>query len=58
MPQALWFVGLLWFGFAVSMVSLRAFFGLLSGDTEGVQKLAGSPTLDEQIDDENREARS
>lgn len=57
-PQALWFVGLIWFGFAVCVVSLRAFFGLLSGDTEGVQKLAGSPTLDEQIDDENREARS
>lgn len=58
MPQALWFVGLIWFGFAVCMVSLRAFFGLLGGDTEGVQKLAGSPTLDEQIEDENKEARS
>lgn len=58
MPQALWFVGLVWFGFAVCMVSLRAFFGLLSGDTEGVQKLAGSPTLDEQIEEEHKEARS
>lgn len=58
MPQALWFVGLVWFGFAVCMVSLRAFFGLLSGDAEGVQKLAGSPTLDEQIEEEHKEARS
>ena len=51
-------MGLVWFGFAVCMVSLRAFVGLLSGDTDGVQKLAGSPTLDEQIEDENKEARS
>lgn len=58
MPQALWFVGLVWFGFAVCVVSLRAFFGLLSGDAEGVQTLAGSPTLDEQIDEENKDARS
>ncbi|AZT85639.1 TRAP transporter small permease [Marinobacter sp. NP-4(2019)] len=58
MPQALWFLGLVWFGFAVCMVSLRALFGLLAGDVEGVQKLAGSPTLDEQIEDENKGARS
>lgn len=58
MPQALWFVGLIWFGFAVCVVSLRAFFGLLSGDNEGVQKLAGSPTLDEQIEEENKGTRS
>ncbi|MFN2361549.1 MAG: TRAP transporter small permease subunit [Marinobacter sp.] len=58
MPQMLWLVGLVWFGFAVCVVSLRAFVGLLSGDTEAVQKLAGSPTLDEQIEEENMEARS
>jgi TRAP-type mannitol/chloroaromatic compound transport system permease small subunit len=33
MPQALWLRGLIWFSFAVSVVFLRAFFGLLSGDT-------------------------
>lgn len=58
MPQALWMVGLVWFGFAVCMVSLRALFGLLGGDAEGVQKLAGSPTLDELINEENRDSRS
>lgn len=58
MPQALWLVGLVWFGFAVCVLSLRALFGLLSGDVEGVQILAGSPTLDELIADENRDARS
>ena len=57
-PQSLWMLGLIWFSFAVSMVTLRAVFGLLAGDAEGVQKLAGSPTLDEQIEDENREAHS
>lgn len=58
MPQALWMVGLVWFGFAVCVMTLRALFGLLSGDAEGVQKLAGSPTLDELIADENRDAHS
>lgn len=58
MPQALWMVGLVWFSFAVSMVSLRALTGLLGGDVEGVQQLAGSPTLDDQIKEENKEARS
>ncbi len=57
-PQLLWLVGFTWFSFAVSIVALRAFFGLLSGDADGVQKLAGSPTLDEQIEDENREVHS
>lgn len=57
-PQSLWMIGLIWFSFAISIVTLRAFFGLLSGDTDGVQKLAGSPTLDEQIEDENMEAHS
>lgn len=58
MPQALWMVGLVWFGFAVCVLTLRALFGLLSGDVDGVQKLAGSPTLDELIADENRDAHS
>ncbi|WP_372996548.1 TRAP transporter small permease subunit [Marinobacter sp.] len=58
MPQALWMVGLVWFGFAVSILSLRVLFGLLSGDNDRVQELAGSPTMDEQIKEENREAHS
>ncbi|KPP99998.1 TRAP transporter small permease subunit [Marinobacter sp. HL-58] len=58
MPQALWMLGLVWFGFAVCVMTLRALFGLLSGDVEGVQKLAGSPTLDELIADENRDSKS
>lgn len=57
-PQALWFAGLTWFCFAVCVMCLRVFFGLLSGDDQGVQQLAGSPTLDEQIEDENKDARS
>ncbi|MEX0606295.1 MAG: TRAP transporter small permease [Marinobacter sp.] len=55
-PQVLWLIGLTWFSFAVCLLSLRVLFGVLSGDTEGIQKRAGSPTLDEQIDDGNKEA--
>ncbi len=55
-PQVLWLLGLTWFSVAVCLLSLRVFFGVLSGDTEGVQKRAGSPTLDEQIDESNKEA--
>lgn len=57
-PQFLWVLGLAWFTLAVSLMALRVLLGLLAGDTEGVQKLAGSPTLDEQISHENHEASS
>lgn len=57
-PQALWVAGLAWFCFAVCVMCLRVFFGLIAGDEQGVQRLAGSPTLDEQIEDENKGARS
>jgi|SRR5680860_38636 len=55
-PQTLWLLGLTWFSLAVCLLSLRVLFGVLSGDTEGVQKRAGSPSLDEQIKEENKEA--
>ena len=55
-PQLLWLIGLVWFSIAVVLLSLRVLFGLLSGNIEDVQRIAGSPTLDEQIADENREA--
>ncbi|PTB94442.1 TRAP transporter small permease [Marinobacter sp. B9-2] len=58
MPQALWMVGLVWFGFAVSVMSLKVLFALISGHSDRVQALAGSPTMDEQIKEENKEARS
>lgn len=54
-PQALWLLGLVWFSIAVSLITLRVFFGLLGKDTEGVQRIAGSPTLDEQISEEKKE---
>ncbi|WP_249976318.1 TRAP transporter small permease subunit [Vreelandella olivaria] len=57
-PQALWLLGLTWFSIAVGLLTLRVLFGLLGGDIQGVQRLAGSPTLDEQINDENKEALS
>ncbi|GHE20515.1 TRAP transporter small permease subunit [Halomonas urumqiensis] len=57
-PQFLWVIGLAWFSLAVGLMSLRVLLGLVSGDFAGVQNLAGSPTLDEQISDENHEATS
>ncbi|HEA51329.1 hypothetical protein LCGC14_0936820 [marine sediment metagenome] len=57
-PQVLWLIGLAWFGIAVIVLSLRVLFGLLSWNLEDVQKIAGSPTLDEQVAEENREAAS
>lgn len=58
LPQALWLLGLAWFSLAVGLLSLRVLLGLLCRDVEGVQRLAGSPTLDEQISEENKEAHS
>lgn len=55
-PQALWLVGLIWFSIAVVLLSLRVLFGLLSGNFEDVQRIAGSPTLDEQVAEEKKEA--
>lgn len=57
-PQVLWLIGLAWFGIAVIVLSLRVLFGLLSWNLEDVQKIAGSPTLDDQVAEENREAAS
>ncbi|HET8802821.1 MAG TPA: TRAP transporter small permease subunit [Marinobacter sp.] len=57
-PQSLWLAGLTWFSFVVCLLTLRVILALLKGDTERVQALAGSPTLDEQIEHENREAHS
>lgn len=57
-PQTLWLAGLTWFGFVVCLLTLRVILALCQGDIDGVQALAGSPTLDEQIEHENREAQS
>ncbi|NWO04582.1 MAG: TRAP transporter small permease [Alteromonadaceae bacterium] len=54
-PQLLWLIGLTWFSIAVVVVSLRVLFGLLSGDIEDVQRVAGSPTLDDQVAEEQKE---
>lgn len=57
-PQTLWLAGLSWFSFVVCLLTLRVILALCQGDTDGVQALAGTPTLDEQIEQENREAQS
>lgn len=57
-PQTLWLAGLTWFSFVVCLLTLRVIFAMFQGDIDGIQALAGSPTLDEQIEHENREAQS
>lgn len=57
-PQTLWLAGLTWFSIAVCLLTLRALLALFQGDTERVQALVGSPSMDEIIQDETRETRS
>lgn len=54
-PQALWLLGLVWFCLAVVLLLVRVGLALLARDTQTVQSLAGSPTLDEQIRSEGGE---
>lgn len=56
-PQVLWLAGLTWFSIAVCLITLRVILALCQGDVDHAQALAGSPSLDEQIQDENREAQ-
>ncbi len=51
-PQSLWAAGWLWFAFAVLLLLARCVVALLLGDAATVRRLAGSSTLDEQIEDE------
>ena len=57
-PQFLWAFGLCWFSLAVGLLLLRIVLGLMVLDHASVQRLAGSPTLDDQIDAETREEQS
>jgi len=54
-PQMLWALGLCWFAFAVGLLLLRVLLGLVMLDPRAVQRVAGSPTLDDQISAEIRE---
>lgn len=54
-PKALWLLGLTWFSIAVVLITFRVLLGLIGGQVDEVQSLAGSPTLDEQIRNEKKE---
>ncbi len=56
-PQMLWLAGLTWFGIAVCLLTLRVILALCQGDIDRAQALAGSPSLDEQIQGETRETQ-
>jgi hypothetical protein len=49
-PQSLWMIGWLWFAFAVLLLLARCVAALACGDVATVRRLAGSSTLDEQIE--------
>ncbi len=55
-PQALWAAGLAWFLVATVLLLARAVVAAISEPREAVQRIAGSPTLDEQIAAELAEA--
>jgi len=51
-PQSLWVAGWLWFAFATVLLFIRVALAAVGGDAETVRRLAGSATLDEQIEEE------
>ncbi|MCS4504278.1 hypothetical protein KBTX_01096 [wastewater metagenome] len=55
-PQGLWAGGLIWFSLVVAVLLLRVLVALIARDPAGAQRVAGSATLDEQIEAEGGEA--
>jgi TRAP-type C4-dicarboxylate transport system permease small subunit len=51
-PQGLWFIGLLLFMFAVSLVLVRSVVALAKGDFATVARVAGPRTQDEEVAEE------
>lgn len=56
-PQWLWAGGMLWFSVAIAVLLLRVILALLMRQPEQVQRLAGSPTLDDQIEAQTAEGK-
>lgn len=48
-PQALWFTGLLWFGFVITVVLAGTLYFRMKGNHSEAVKLSGIPTLDDEI---------
>lgn len=55
-PQLLWVAGWLWFAFAVLLLLGRVALAAVGGDGATVRRLAGSSTVDEQIEEEAPDA--
>lgn len=54
-PQWMWAGGMIWFSLAVAALLLRVLLALLARDPDAAQRVAGSATLDEQIESEGGE---
>ncbi len=55
-PQALWVAGWLWFAFATLLLLGRVVIAAITADADTVRRLAGSSTVDEQIEEEAPDA--
>lgn len=51
-PQLFWVAGLVLFIFTLLVVALHALFGLVTGDLDRVQRVAGVRSVEEEIDEE------
>ncbi|MDO8400991.1 MAG: TRAP transporter small permease [Bradyrhizobium sp.] len=50
LPQAVWWIGLLWFAFMAVLLPLQAILRLLAADQRGFDKLIGSLRVTEEIE--------
>lgn len=57
-PQWLWAGGMLWFSISVAVLLLRVILALVSLQPGQVQRLAGSPTLDDQVEAQTMEDKA
>lgn len=55
-PQSLWLVGLLWFGFTIFLILAGTIYSRLRGDFGRAARLSGIATLDDEIKESSEPA--
>ncbi|MCB1743891.1 MAG: TRAP transporter small permease [Gammaproteobacteria bacterium] len=56
-PQALWLLGMVYFLIVIGLLLLRAVLALLGGDLQTVQRIAGSRSATQEVEEELRDTR-
>lgn len=56
-PQSLWLLGLLWFGFTIFLILAGTIFSRLRGDTTTATRLSGIVTLEEEIKESSQRGK-